>query len=324
MSRKTLKKCMASKRGLQKTRKSKPKKIAHELKSIEKKDIVADFLNLKTIGCKIKTGARARVGNRVVDAFTLEERLHAKGDQGVSFYEFWECRDHFAKKEYVKKMLSFYKERKTSTIRKYRYIFNLYFSNIAIFSPLKAMDIYCKVKGSRVLDFTMGWGGRLVGACALGMEAYYGVDINTHLKTPYTKLQRFLESDKDHSTKIKLQFKDALKVDYSKLDYDCVLTSPPYYDIEVYRGKQPTYKTKEEWHTKFYKPLFERTYKHMKKGGHYCLNVNEEIYKNACLPVLGKATKKHKLSKEKRIKMDGKTKSKKQSNYQEFVYIWVK
>ena len=170
----------------------------------------------------------------------------------------------------------------------------------------------------------MGWGGRLVGACALGMKAYYGVDINTHLKAPYTKLQRFLENDKDHSTKIKLYFKDALSIDYSKLDYDCVLTSPPYYDIEVYRGKQPLYKTKEEWHAKFYKPLFEITYKHMKKGGHYCLNVNEEIYKKACLPVLGKETKKYKLSKEKRIKIDGKTKSKKQSNYQEFVYIWVK
>ena len=38
------------------------------------------------------------------------------------------------------------------------------------------------------------------------------------------------------NTKIKLMFKDALKVDYSKLDYDCVLTSPPYYNVEVYEG----------------------------------------------------------------------------------------
>ena len=132
----------------------------------------------------------------MVDAFTLSERLHTRGDQGISFYDFWECRDYYAKKKYVKKMLDFYKSRKTSTIRKYRYIFNLYFSNIAIFSPLKAIDIYCRIKGKRVLDFTMGWGGRLVGACAFGMNAYYGIDVNTHLKHPYTKLQHFWRTTK--------------------------------------------------------------------------------------------------------------------------------
>ena len=333
MSRKTLKKCLASK-SKKKTRRHNRKIITHELKSLSEKDIEKDFKNLTSIGCRLKVGARSRVGNKVVDAFTLEERLHTKGDQGVSFYDFWECRDHFAKKDYVRKMLDFYKDRKTSVIRKHRYIFNLYFSNIAIFSPLRAMDIYCKVKAKRVLDFTMGWGGRLVGACALELDAYYGVDINKHLKKPYSKLTRFLESNEDHKTKIQLRFEDALKTNYSKMDYDCVLTSPPYYDIEVYRGKQPQYKSKEEWNNKFYKPLFEKTYKHMKKGGHYCLNVNEEIYENACVPVLGKATQKHKLKKETRIKKSKKSKNKKsknkkskqlkESNYQEYVYIWVK
>jgi hypothetical protein len=37
-------------------------------------------------------------------------------------------------------------------------------------------------------------------------------------------------------TRVKLMFKSALDVDYSKLEYDMVLTSPPYYDIEVYRN----------------------------------------------------------------------------------------
>ena len=42
-------------------------------------------------------------------------------------------------------MLDFYKSRNTTDIRKYRYTYNLYFSNIAIFSPLRAMDIYCNL-----------------------------------------------------------------------------------------------------------------------------------------------------------------------------------
>ena len=60
----------------------------------------------------------------------------------------------------------------------------------------------------------------------------------------------------------------------------------------------------------------------MKKGGHYCLNVNDEIYKNACVPILGKATTKFKLKKETRIKSDKSTIKK--SKYQEYVYIWIK
>ena len=60
-------------------------------------------------------------------------------------------------------------------------------------------------------------------------------------------------------------FKDALTVDYSKMDYDCVLTSPPYYNTEVYRGtNQAKYKTKGDWNKKFYRQLFSKTHKHLK------------------------------------------------------------
>ena len=40
-------------------------------------------------------------------------------------------------------------------------------------------------------------------------------------------------------------FKSALEVDYSKLDYDLVFTSPPYYFIQKYMNNA-VYKTKKE------------------------------------------------------------------------------
>ena len=63
-------------------------------------------------------------------------------------------------------------------------------------------------------------------------------------------------------TKIELIFKDALKVDYSKIDYDLVLTSPPYYNTEIYKGTKKM--DKENWNNNFYKPLFTKTFANLK------------------------------------------------------------
>jgi len=179
------------------------------------------------------------------------------------------------------------------------------------FKAIIAMNIYCKYKPTSILDFTMGWGGRLVGACALNIPKYTGIDLNTDLKQPYTEMVTFLKQYS--STKIKLYFKDALKVDYSKIDYDLVLTSPPYYNIEIYKGTQKI--TKEEWNKNFYEPLFSKTWEHLKKGGYYCLNVPEEVYKNVCLKIFGRPTHKILLPKAKRFA---------NSTYKEYIYVWFK
>mgnify|MGYP001027578398 CR=1 FL=1 len=304
-------------RGKNKRKTSKYQKIANRLQNISEKSIVNEYSKLKIFSCKnaLKASGRTRLGNKIVDAFTFVERLHTKGHQNVSFYEFWEQRDNYKKKTYIQKMLEFYKTRNIDEIRKFKYMYNLYFSSIAIFRPVMAMELYCRVKAKRVLDFTMGWGGRLVGACALDLEAYYGVDTNTHLREPYKELVSFIQKQGTH-TKIDLFFQDALTIDYSTLDYDCVFTSPPYYDLENYRGSEGKYKTKVKWNEQFYKPMFLNTYKHLKKGGYYCLNVPDEIYNDVCISVLGKCDKKIILKKgERKIGQD---------KYKEYIYIWKK
>ena len=310
--------------GKRKTIKINQKEAARITRRIHKStrhEIMEEFKSLQNLSCTEAKSAsgRTHLGNNIVDAFTLIERIHAKGDQNVSFYEFWKQRSEFKKKPYVKKMLDFYKTRDIDEIRKLKYIYNLYFSSIAIFRPIMAIEVYCRVKASRVLDFTMGWGGRLVGACALNLEAYYGIDLNTHLKTPYTKMVNMLKSDSSVKTDIDLQFKDALEVDYSKMKYDTVLTSPPYYATERYRTKKTnhpqTQYTKLDWNTKFYVPLLTKTYKHLSKGGRYCVNVPETIYKDVCVKVLGKCHEKILLKKGKRSANE---------KYKEYVYVWMK
>jgi DNA modification methylase len=164
----------------------------------------------------------------------------------------------------------------------------------------------------------MGWGGRLVGACAVDVPKYIGIDLNTSLKKPYTDMIKMLKPLTD--TKIDVRFKDALKVDYSKLDYDMVFTSPPYYNLEIYEGTVK--KTKDDWDDQFYKPIFTKTWTHLKKGGHYCLNVPREVYERVCLDIFGKADELIPLVKAERKKV-GEAKDPKKK-YGEFIYVWRK
>jgi len=276
--------------------------------------LIVEYNKLERLSCAQlkKLSAETRIGNRIVDHFTLGERLYTKvykGQEKIDFYTFWKNRAYFKKVPHIQKMLEFYKARNTDEIRKHKYTFNLYFSSITIFRPVMAMELYCKISAKRILDFTMGWGGRLLGAHALNVESYIGIDSNVELKQPYHNMVAFLK-EREKTTNIQLFFQDALTIDYSTLDYDTVFTSPPYYDYEVYRHLK-----QYDWKNEFYDPLIKMTWKYLKKNGHYCLNVPEEIYHSICVPILGKSHDKLVLKKRKRTK---------NALYKEYIYIWKK
>lgn len=273
---------------------------------------IEDFKSLQKIDCN-STKLSVRNGVNFVDFFTMKHRLETRGKEGITFYELWDQRAHYKTKKYVKNIIDFYKRTgiiKTE-LRVFLRIYNLYFGAVNIFKPIVAMDIYCRYKPQSVLDMTMGWGGRLVGACALNVPRYTGIDLNTKLEKSYEEMVSIL---KQHSTtEINLHFKNALNVDYSKIDYDLVLTSPPYYNTEQYEGQKVM--EKEKWNRDFYTPLFEKTWKHLKKGGHYCLNVPVEVYETVAIKVMGKANEVLPMTKSKR-KADEK--------YKEYIYVWTK
>ena len=227
-------------------------RITQQINPISLEEAEKSFEQLQNLSCqKIKTLSTTptRIGNDVVDYFTQSERLSTKGHVNIDFYTFWYNKKEFSKIDYVQNMLDYYNKQNPDApeIKIWKYIFNLYFSSISIFKPVIAMNVYCKYQPKHaVLDMTMGWGGRLIGACALNVPKYIGIDLNTDLKTPYQKMKEFMQTRS--TTEIELYFQDALEIDYSKFKYDMVLTSPPYYNIEVYgsNNKGKEFDTKEE------------------------------------------------------------------------------
>lgn len=286
--------------------------ISNQIYDITDSAVLDDFNKLKAIGCK-KHSKLSQIGNKVVNKFTSIERLNTVGNKGINFYDVLFNKTTLKNECYVKKMINFYKKNngKYPEMKVWFRLSNIYFSSVSVFKPLVAMDIYCKFKPTRILDFTMGWGGRLVGACALNIPNYIGIDYNKHLEYPYSQMTKFLTNHSD--TKIDLLFQDALTVDYSKLEYDLVLTSPPYYNIESYGEHKQ--QSREDWNTKFYIPIFTKTFQHLKTGGYYCLNIPIDIYENIAMPILGKSNLQIPLPKAKRSKSE---------SYKEFIYVWQK
>lgn len=292
------------------------KQIAFFVKPITYETTVKDFKNLQNLQNINNISDRCRIGNDCVDYFTFVERLNTKGKYNSSFYDFIENMEEFKKKKFIQNMFLYYEITKNKNNKKnkwvvYKEIYNICISAINIFRPVVAMEIYSRFKPTSILDFTCGWGGRLVGACALNIPHYIGIDINKNLESAYQELSNFLDHQKS-KTKIQLFFKDALQIDYTQLEYDMVFTSPPYFFLEKY-SFNTIYNSKEEMKNKFYIPLFQKTFYSLKSGGYYCLNINKEIYEEVAIPIFGQALEEIPLKK-----------SKRQNNYKEFIYVWRK
>ena len=257
----------------------------------------------------------ARIGNKIVDHFTFTQRLETKGKYNCNYFDFLQNLETFKQKKFIQNMITYYKNVKNKNNKKneftvYKEIYNICISSINILRPLYCIEIYLKYKAKNVLNFCSGWGGTLISACALNLNTYTGIDINTNLKLPYENMISFLK--KKSKTEIKMYYEDASLFDYTKINYDFVLSSPPYYFLEKYE-KNICYSSKKEMNEKFYIPLFKNSFQGLSPGGTYIINICKEVYDNVLIPLLGDANE-----------IIPYKKSKKQNNYVEMVYIWFK
>jgi hypothetical protein len=143
---------------------------------------------------------------------------------------------------------------------------------VIFFRPTIAATLYAKVNATAVLDPCAGWGGRLLAAAAKGI-AYTGIDTNVALKPAYETMIAALGISS--ATMI---WADALSVDFATIDYDCVLTSPPYVNVELYQNMTP-FKSDNDFYTTFLIPLINKCRASIRRGGSVCFNISPKMYK---------------------------------------------
>lgn len=182
-----------------------------------------------------KTLRRKNIGYKCSNAFFQYERMNTSSTNHLTNVEYWNSNK--------KKILEYHKQlnRKQDLFRVIQFLNH----PPAQFPPNVAIDLYSLFNASNILDPFAGWGDRCIAAMSNGIN-YTGIDSNRNLKLSYREMIRFYP----YTSTIKFINKPVEKVDFSKLDFDFVLTSPPFWDerekrIEHYNDM--TYSDYEEF-----------------------------------------------------------------------------
>jgi len=288
------------------------KSLAQRIKPITRDEALDDYTKLRDTKCNA-INERSAVGSRAMDYFFFGLRLRTKAKGGQDFKTFYQKREHLRTPS-ARRLYDYnIKGGKPPVVAAYD-VFRLYRGSINAFKPIVARRLFCRYMPKTILDFSAGWGGRCLAAMSLDIN-YIGFDTNKALRPAYKGLIDTYPTE----SKVRLHFEDSSKVDYSKYDYDFVFTSPPYFQktkpTEDYEG-MPTYTSREEFNEQFFFPVVRNTFTHLKRGGHYALNIPIDMYDDI-KKVLGKYDKRYPLPITPRY-------SGQPPVYKEYIYVWNK
>tara|TARA_R110000782_G_scaffold96722_3_gene181318 strand:- start:21 stop:965 length:945 start_codon:yes stop_codon:yes gene_type:complete len=142
---------------------------------------------------------------------------------------------------------------------------------IVSFKPATAKYIYKRFNATNVLDPCAGWGGRMLGALSLGIS-YTGYDTNVKMKLPYSQMRCVASG---FTTPVFMNWYSCLDGDFTDKEYDLILTSPPYANVELYEGMTP-WKNSDDFYKTFMVPLMDKLF--TETNCPICINMSPVMY----------------------------------------------
>lgn len=224
-------------------------------------------------------------GNPFLYHFQFKNLLKCRRKDGKTIYDIWNNKEEWDKLVEQTKLRN--RGGRTAAGNIFE-CFRINLGSVVMFKATTAKYLYKKFKAKSVLDPTAGWGGRMLGAWSLGIN-YTGIDTNIEMIPAYDSMIQFLNDqagldnnlfEVERTYALNMIWQSCLDVDFSKIDYDFVLTSPPYVNLEIYEHMEE-WDTDETFYKGFFIPLWEKCCKHIKPGGHVCFNISPKMYKDA-------------------------------------------
>lgn len=138
-----------------------------------------------------------------------------------------------------------------------------------IYRPVLTKGIVMKYKAKKILDPCVGWGGRLLGTLCIPETTFTGIE-------PYSKTYNGLQEIARSAGVANRCFlhcdgAEAILPSLPSGEYDMVLTSPPYFTLEIY-GNEDTqsinkFHTWDDWCEGFLKVVIRECVRCLKPGG---------------------------------------------------------
>jgi 16S rRNA G966 N2-methylase RsmD len=147
-------------------------------------------------------------------------------------------------------------------------------SKVTMYRPLLTKRIVQTFGAKHVLDVCVGWGGRMVGSVAVDGVSYTGIEPNTKTFHGLKQIQETIGIKDDRIT----LFHDTAETVLPTLTrtYDLAITSPPYYNLELYSdeiSQSHHYGSYQQWVQKFLQPVVWGVLAVLTKGGKSCWSV---------------------------------------------------
>jgi hypothetical protein len=145
-------------------------------------------------------------------------------------------------------------------------------SKVTIYRPLLTKRIVESLNGKNILDVCVGWGGRMLGSACIDGVKYTGIE-------PFSKTYIGLNNIKEE---LKLDnvilYNDMAEniIPNLKKEYDIAITSPPYYNLEIYSDEitqSHHYGSYKGWMDKFLKPVVYGVLNKLIDTGYSCWSV---------------------------------------------------
>lgn len=213
------------------------------------------------------TASQTRPGVELCEHF-FPNFFDISNSKGQSFKSFWTA-DHLGK--VIKWNRSSHTTPYMSELRRGIY-FCYGLTKNTMYRPHITKMVVEHYKAKVVLDPCCGWGGRLLGTVAAGAK-YIGFEPNTETYAHLLELVEFLGI----GDKVELHNEGAENIPNHKIKCDLVLTSPPYYDTEVYCKEETqsitNFNSYKEWLEGWLSPVVNAAIDCLNEGGVSCWNV---------------------------------------------------
>lgn len=233
-------------------------------------ELMQDWEKLRAT-IKFKSGAQFKPGMKLCQHF-FDNFWSIENEKGQSFAKAWA--DYQIMDQVREWGLQGMSQLWLSWIRRAVYM-RASLPNSSFYRPhfSKQICMMTRKYEGRVFDPCMGWGGRLLGTVAQGWH-YTGCDPN---KQTFANLQRMI-SFLGIDNSVSIHNIGAEEFDFASIDpVDVVVTSPPYFNLEIYTDdKNQSYNkhdTYTSWRDNWYIPLIEKSLAVLKDDGISAWNV---------------------------------------------------